>query len=156
MILTNKTIESRFEIVKDKYRKNPDVDIKMPVRGTERAGACDFFSPVTVRIEPGETAMIWTDLKAIINNDEVLLLLPRSSLGIKRIILTNIVGVIDADYTNNEKNDGNIGLNMCNDGKEPYIIRAGDKIAQGILVKYVPIGEESHQTRTGGFGSTGK
>ena len=71
-------------------------------------------------------------------------------------MLMNTVGIIDADYANNEKNDGNIGFNLYNYSKEPYIIREGDKLVQGILMKYAPIGEESHQTRTGGFGSTGK
>lgn len=156
MIITNNTIESHFEIVKDKHRKHPDVNIQMPVRSTMASAACDFFSPVSVRIEPGESCMIWSDLKAIINTNEVLAILPRSSLGSKGIMLMNTVGIIDADYANNEKNDGNIGFNLYNYGKEPYIIREGDKLVQGVLIKYAPIGEESHQTRTGGFGSTGK
>lgn len=156
MVLTNQTIKPRFEIVKDEHRKNPDANISMPVRSTMASAACDFFSPVTVRIEPGESCMIWSDLKAIMNFDEVLAIFPRSSLGSKGIMLMNIVGIIDADYANNEKNDGNIGFNLYNYSKEPYIIREGDKLVQGILMKYAPIGEESHQTRTGGFGSTGK
>ena len=156
MILTNQTINPRFEIVEDKHRKNPGVDIKMPIRSTTASAACDFFSPVSVKIEPGESCMIWSDLKAIINTNEVLAIFPRSSLGSKSIMLMNTVGIIDADYANNEKNDGNIGFNLYNYGDEPYIIREGDKLVQGILMKYAPIGEESHQTRTGGFGSTGK
>ncbi len=156
MILTNQTIKPRFEIVKDEHRKNPDANISMPVRSTMASAACDFFSPITVRIEPGESCMIWSDLKAIMNFDEVLAIFPRSSLGSKGIMLMNTVGIIDADYANNEKNDGNIGFNLYNYSKEPYIIREGDKLVQGILMKYAPIGEESHQTRTGGFGSTGK
>ena len=90
------------------------------------------------------------------NFDEVLAIFPRSSLGSKGIMLMNTVGIIDADYANNEKNDGNIGFNLYNYEKEPYIIREGDKLVQGILIKYAPIGEKSHQTRAGGFGSTGK
>lgn len=156
MVLTNNTINSHFEIVADKHRKHPDTEIKMPVRSTDSSAACDLFSPVTVKIEPGESCMIWSDLKAIINSNEAFLILPRSSLGSKGIMLMNTIGVIDADYANNEKNDGNIGFNLYNYGKEPYIIREGDKIVQGILIKYAPIGEESHQIRTGGFGSTGK
>ena len=156
MILTHQTIEPHFEIVKDEHRKNPDANISIPVRSTTASAACDFFSPVTVRIEPGESCMIWSDLKAIMNFDEVLAIFPRSSLGSKGIMLMNTVGIIDADYANNAKNDGNIGFNLYNYGKEPYIIREGDKLVQGVLMKYAPIGEESHQTRAGGFGSTGK
>lgn len=150
-----KYIEPHFEIVKDEYRKNPGVVITIPVRSTEASAACDFFSPITVRIEPGESFMIWTDLKAIIPNDEALIILPRSSIGSKGLMLKNTIGVIDSDYANNKKNDGNIGFNIYNYGTEPYIIREGDKIVQGVLIKYAPIGEESHLTRTGGFGSTG-
>ena len=41
-------------------------------------------------------------------------------------------------------------------GDTDYIIKKGDRIGQGKLTTYIPIGEESGNERTGGFGSTGK
>ena len=41
-------------------------------------------------------------------------------------------------------------------GHEAYSIKAGDRIGQGMLVNYIPIGESTDRIRIGGFGSTGK
>lgn len=156
MTINDYCITPHFEIVRNEYRAYPDVEIKVPVRGTDFSAACDFFSPTHVVIKPGESIMIWSDLKAIINTDEALLLLPRSSLGSHNIMLANTMGVIDADYANNVKNDGNIGFCLHNYGTDPYEINIGDKLVQGLLIRYHPIGNESNQIRQGGFGSTGK
>ena len=53
-----------FEIVEDKFRKFPDVDVKLPQRGTSQAMAYDFYSNETITILPGEQYMFATDIKA--------------------------------------------------------------------------------------------
>ena len=69
-----------FEIVKDEYRKN-NGDIKLPTSATEFSAGYDFYSPVDITIQPNEMEMIWTDVKAHMNNDNALLIIPRSSMG---------------------------------------------------------------------------
>lgn len=50
-----------------------------------------------------------TGIKAYMPEDEVLILANRSSNTYKRnVTLPNGIGVIDSDYYNNEKNEGNL------------------------------------------------
>lgn len=77
-------------------------------------------------------------MKAYFENDEVLLLVVRSSTGFKyNIRLVNQVGVIDADYYNNEDNEGHIFVKIQNEGKETVNFKAGEAIAQVIFFKYL-------------------
>lgn len=147
---------AHFEIVRDDARKHPDASIRLPERGTAHSVACDFFAPDDITIFPGESAMIWTDVKAIFAPDEALILNVRSSMGKAHIIPANAQGWVESDYANNTGNDGNIGFRLLNLGHEAYSIHAGDRIGQGMLVKYIPIGRDTEAERIGGFGSTGK
>ena len=144
-----------FEVVKDEHRKN-EGEIKLPTRATEHSAGYDFYSPVDVTIPPHEMVMIWTDVKASMYYDNVLLLLPRSSMGKQPCVLSNGTGVVDSDYYNNESNDGNIGFRLLNMGDTPYEIKIGDRIGQGIFVKYGTVKNDATKTkRESGFGSTG-
>lgn len=147
---------ANFEIVKESARKHPKAEIRLPERATKHSVACDFFAPADVTIYPGESAMIWTDVKAIFAPDEALILNVRSSMGKAHIIPANAQGWVESDYANNPGNDGNIGFRLLNLGHEAYSIHAGDRIGQGMLVKYIPIGRDTEAERVGGFGSTGK
>ncbi len=145
----------RFEVVVDEHRKH-SVDIKKPERSTEHAAGYDFYSPETVSIQPGEIRTVWTDVKARMDENIVLLLYPRSSMGKKRVVLANGTGVIDGDYCDNPGNDGNIGFMLYNYGDTPYVINAGDKIGQGVFVPFYTTADDvAGDKRTGGFGSTG-
>lgn len=90
------------------------------------------------------------------NPDEVLLLVVRSSMGGK-FMMSNTVGVIDSDYFSNPSNDGNIGILLKNISAEKQWIHSGDRVGQGIFVKYL-MAENGNLDceRTGGFGSTAK
>lgn len=60
-------------------------------------------------------------------------------------------GVIDADY------DKPIFVSLMNHSKtEPFTVKVGDQIAQGIIMKHYTFDNDnySEETRTGGFGST--
>ena len=143
-----------FEVVKDEHRKNTG-EIILPTRATEHSAGYDFYCPIDVVIQPNETVMIWTDVKAHMYFDNALLILPRSSMGKYRIMLANTIGLIDNDYYGNIKNDGNIGFNLINMGDKPYEIKAGDRIGQGIFIKYgIVKDDKTTATRQGGFGST--
>lgn len=146
-----------FEVVRDEFRKNKDVKIKLPQRATKFSAGYDFYSPVSVVISPHESVLIWTDVKAYMLPDEVLLLDVRSSVGIKKgLMLSNTVGVIDSDYYNNDNNDGNIGISLRNMTDTFVEIEAGERIAQGIFVHYLVADEDVTilDERNGGIGSS--
>ena len=144
-----------FEVVSDKHRKN-NVDIKLPTRATKNSIGYDFYSPIAVDIEPMHSQMIWTDVKAIFNSDEALLINVRSSMGKQPVMISNTQGWIESDYANNPDNDGNIGFRLFNLGDTIYTVRVGDRIGQGMFIKYLTTDDDNAtSTRNGGFGSTG-
>ena len=145
----------RFEVVSDKYRKN-NVYIKLPTRATKNSIGYDFYSPIAVDIEPMHSQMIWTDVKAIFNSDEALLINVRSSMGKQPVMIANTQGWIESDYANNPDNDGNIGFRLFNLGNTIYTVHVGDRIGQGMFIKYLTTDDDNAtSTRNGGFGSTG-
>ena len=79
-----------FEIVADEFRKHPEIDIQLPTRSDSRSAGYDFYSPVDVVIGPGERCLVWTDVKAYMQENEVLMLYVRSSIGVKKgVVLSN-------------------------------------------------------------------
>ena len=143
-----------FEVVKDEHRKHGG-EIKLPTRATEHSAGYDFYSPIEVTIPPHESVMLWTDVKAHMYYDNVLLLFVRSSMGKHPVVLANGTGIVDSDYYGNESNDGNIGFRLLNMGDTAYDIKIGDRIGQGIFVKYGTVKDDATTaTRSGGFGST--
>lgn len=146
----------KFEVVSERFRAYGGVEIKLPTRGSKNSAGYDFYSPIDVVIQPNEMAMIWTDVKAHMYYDNALLIIPRSSMGKHPIMISNTVGLIDSDYYGNESTDGNIGFRLFNLGTTPYEIKAGDRIGQGIFIKYGTVKDDNTITeRKGGFGSTG-
>lgn len=145
-----------FEVVDDEFRKYPSETIILPSRGTSKAMAYDFYSPIDLVIEPNKIGKVWTDIKAYMLDNEGLILNVRSSMGGK-VMLANTSGWIDGDYYSNEGNDGNIGIFLLNISDEPYVIKKGDRVAQGMFINYlVSDNGNTDKVRTGGFGSTNK
>ena len=145
-----------FEVVKDEFRKN-EGEIQLPTRATEHSAGYDFYSPVDATIQPNESVMIWSDVKVHMYYDNALLLIPRSSMGKQPVMIANTVGLIDSDYYGNPDNDGNIGFRLLNLGNTPYEIKAGDRIGQGVFVKYGTVKDDVTATkRKGGFGHSGQ
>lgn len=133
---------------------------KLPIRSTQGSAGYDFFNPDDdFLLLPGESKIIWTGIKAYMQPDDVLLIDIRSSLGRQGIILANTIGIVDSDYYNNTSNEGEIGicLRNVNPNNTGVLICRGDKIAQGIFIKYLKADEDAATSeRAGGFGSTGK
>ena len=145
-----------FEVVKDEHRKNSG-DIQLPTRATKNSIGYDFYSPISVDIEPMCSQMIWTDVKAIFENDEALLINVRSSMGKQPVMIANTQGWIENDYANNPVKDGKIGFRLLNLGKTIYTVREGDRIGQGMFIKYLTTDDDTATSiRNGGFGSTGQ
>ncbi len=91
--------------------------------------------------------------------DEVLILANRSSNTFKRnLSLPNGIGVIDSDYYNNPNNEGEIFIQVLNYGVRPLKIKKGERVAQGIFIKYLKTDDDQpiESQRLSGFGSTGK
>ena len=144
-----------FEVVKWEKREHKGAMIRLPQRATKSACAYDIYSPCNISIPVGCSAMVWTDIKVKLKDDQVCLLNVRSSMGKFPIMLANTQGWIDADYYGNEGNDGNIGLNLLNISKKPYEIKEGDRIGQAMIVKFCTFDDNVDTVRSGGFGSTG-
>lgn len=145
-----------FEIVSDEFRKTNE-EITLPTRGSKISAGYDFYSPIDIVIQPHSKVCIWSDVKAYMQEGEVLLLYVRSSIGIKRgLRLSNGTGVIDADYYSNSDNDGNIGIALHNYTNEPVTISKGERICQGIFIPFlVADNGNTDKERVGGIGSTG-
>ena len=145
----------KFEIVESRTSQG---EITLPVRATKNSAGYDFYSPIDCTIEPNSTKLIFSDVKAQFETDEVLILCTTSGMGKRGIVLANAIGIIDADYYNNVNNEGNIGFMLRNLNSTPYGITRGDKIGQGIFTKYLVVDNEAEiaNNRVGGFGSTDK
>ena len=97
-----------------------------------------------------------TGVKCELNPGTYLELSVRSSTPLKNwLILANGVGVIDADYYNNESNEGEIFLQLINLSPYNLQIKKGEAIGQGIIKNYLTVDNDvCGGKRTGGFGST--
>lgn len=135
------------------------LDIQLPKRSTMHSAGYDISIVEDLKIEPGEIMLGVTGLKAYMQDDEVLLVYPRSSLPRRyNLTIPNNVGIIDKDYYGNIDNDGAIFISLFNFGKETVFLKKGERVAQGIFQKYLvsPNEEQVTNVRNGGFGSTGK
>lgn len=133
-------------------------DVKIPQRATRLSAGYDYFSPIGFTLQPGEDINIKTGIKAYMQPGEVLLAFPRSGLGFKYYCrMANTIGVVDADYYNNPDNEGEIGLELRNEGDKPMTIQPGQAVAQFIFVPFLLVdgdGFDRGAERAGGFGST--
>ena len=131
--------------------------IRLPRRATAGSAGYDFFSPVDFELQPGQTILLPTGVRARMDEGWVLMLYPRSGLGFKyRLQLNNTVGVIDSDYFG-AKNEGHIMLKLTNDSNEgkTLSVRAGEAVAQGVFMPFgITVDDDASAVREGGFGST--
>ena len=159
-----------FEIVSNFKKK----DINLPVRKTNAAAGYDFeaaeslivpsiWKVLAEKVFIGEATglkatLIPTGIKSYMLDDEYLQLSIRSGTALKTgLILANGVGIVDSDYYNNPDNEGHIMFPVHNLGFKDKLIKKGERIGQGLFLKYLKIDDDiSDGTRTGGFGSTDK
>lgn len=108
-------------------------------------------------LQPGETQLIPTGIAIHIADPGLAaVILPRSGLGHKHgIVLGNLVGLIDSDY------QGQLFISCWNRGQSPFVIEAGERIAQLVFIPVVQatlqqVGDfDQSQRGTGGFGHSG-
>ena len=110
-----------------------------------------------IEIYPGDQELIRTGIAIHIKDPGYAgMIIPRSGLGKKGVVLGNLVGLIDSDY------QGEIMVLLWNRGNDIVEIEYMDRIAQLVIVPVVQaqfeIVQEFEQSQRGtcGFGSTGK
>lgn len=143
----------KFEKISfEQFKKDIADDINLyesyslPKRETMHAAAYDFFALFDYTLKPGEIKKIPTGIKVIMEEDDALLLLDRSSMGFNyNVRMCNQVGVIDADYYNNSSNEGHMWIKIQNEGKEDYVVKKGDGMCQGMFIKYLKVDDEDSE-----------
>jgi dUTP pyrophosphatase len=134
-------------------------DVPLPSYATEGSAGMDIRASVTsdLTIAPGETVLVPTGFAMAVPPGYEAQVRPRSGLAIKHGIgVLNSPGTIDSDYR------GEVRVILSNFGKEPFVIRRGERIAQMVIAPYVRAEWEERgsledtQRGAGGFGHTGR
>ena len=130
----------------------------IPSRGSEQAAGYDLYAAIEgpITIAPHTTVKIGTGLSFELPNNTFGAIFARSGLATKKgLAPANMVGVCDSDYR------GEYIVPLHNYSNESQTIESGERIAQLILMPYIPMVfeevEELNDTQRGGggFGSTG-
>lgn len=129
--------------------------IKLPRRATVGSAGHDISIPFTATIEPNSSLKIPTGIRCKMDEGYVMLIFPRSSLGIKKgLVILNTIPVIDSDYYNAD-NEGHIFICIKNASNNTMELSKGGNIVQAV---FVPFGisdiECVNSKRVGGIGST--
>lgn len=110
-----------------------------------------------VEIPPGGTAMIPSGFALALPEGYEGQVRPRSGLAARHgVTVLNAPGTIDADYR------GEVMVMLINHGREPFIVRRGDRVAQLVVAPvsavFFEIRENLDATERGdqGHGSTGR
>lgn len=127
---------------------------KLPKKDNPADAGIDIFTNESYTLAPGESHAFTTGIAVEFSEGLVALLWDRSGLGSKGI--HRLAGVIDSGYRGEWK------VVLFNTTKEPFEIKAGDKIVQCILQKFesatiVESSDLSDSERGAkGFGSSGR
>ena len=129
-----------------------NIKVNNPIVKTTGSVGIDFFSPQSINIPSQQSTVIFLNLKIKPPKGYFLQLKARSSLSVRNILVLG--GTIDSDYSED------IGVILFNASQCSYQVTEGDRICQGIFLKYlVPeilMVNNIEKTNRGGFGSTGK
>lgn len=127
----------------------------MPTRSHADDAGLDLYARNGETIHPGEGASFDTGVCIELPYGTFGKIESRSGLNVKHGVVS-CGGVIDHGYT------GSIVVKLYNLSNVPYHINAGDRIAQLIVLPFVPVDLEEVEELTesdrgaAGFGSTGK
>ena len=131
----------------------------LPTRGSEYAAGYDLYAAIenNITVPAHSTEKIGTGLSFELPDETFAAIFARSGLATKQGLRpANCVGVCDSDYR------GEYIVAIHNDTDEDKIIEPGERIAQMILMPYIPMifveTDELSESGRGqdGFGSTGK
>lgn len=130
----------------------------VPTYATEGDAAADLRSIEDFELLPGERHKFRTGIAVEIPLGYKGTVKPKSGLSDRHgVTVHNTPGTVDAGYR------GEVCVLLINEGKEPFNVKVGDKIAQMeiedvIKAKYVRVDKLDMNTErgAGGFGSTGR
>lgn len=123
----------------------------LPERMTANSVGLDVRASEDINFLPDETNLVPLGFKMQIPIGYWAMLVPRSSLHKKNLIMVNSIGVIDQDYRLEVK------MPLRNIGLISRTIEQYERIGQIILMPMLPIEIQSgivEETSRGGFGST--
>ena len=129
-----------------------------PTRGSAAAAGYDLYAAIndSVTIPAHSTVKIGTGLAFALPNNTFAAIFARSGLATKQGLRpANCVGICDSDYR------GEYIVAVHNDTDEEKIIEPNERIAQMVLMPYIPMMFEEVESLDetergeGGFGSTG-
>lgn len=132
---------------------------EMLVPSTDGSAAIDLRACIynTLYLQPNETTIVKTGLSFFIKDkDKAGIVLPRSGLGTKGLVIGNLVGLIDSDY------QGEISISLWNRSDGHIVVNPLERVAQFMIIpvihpEYKVVEQFEQQTKrgTGGHGSTG-
>lgn len=136
-------------------------ELPLPAYQTAGAAGMDLIAAVPeyepIKIAPGDFNLVPTGLRMAIPQGYEVQVRPRSGLAAKwGVTVLNAPGTIDSDYR------GEIHVILINHGKDQFVVRRGDRIAQMVVAKVetatIALAKELEKTGrgAGGFGSTGQ
>lgn len=144
-------------ITDDVLADNPEYH---PAYATPGAAALDLRACLeeAVVLHPGATLLVDAGFSIHLKDPGLCgVIMPRSGLGKKGVVLANTVGLIDSDY------QGNIQVVLWNRSTVSHLIMPYERVAQLALMpvvrprlKLVDAFGEVTERGAGGFGSTGK
>lgn len=126
-----------------------------PSYATPQSAGADVRSKIDTVVPAHGRVLIPTGMFVAIPEGYEIQVRPRSGLALKKgITVLNTPGTIDADYRNE------IGVILFNTTDEDFVVNAGDRIAQIVLVKveqinWIEVDELDETDRADGFGHTG-
>ena len=140
-----------------KIKLEPDCEDFFPKKAHPDDAGYDLYSRIDATLDPMSGMAVPVGFAMELPSGYEAQIRPRSGLAAKhRITVTNSPGTVDANYR------GEVKAILFNLGKEPFIIKRGDRIAQMVICKLPEIELQevaalSESDRgTGGFGSSGK
>ena len=141
------------------YPLTAAVESRLPAKATEGAAGWDVqaFLHEDICLKPGQRALIPTGFVLAIPEGLEAQLRPRSGWAWRTgVTLLNSPGTIDSDYR------GEVKILLINLGHEEVWIRDGDRIAQIVFSRVLPVefvvlkGIDQTPRGTGGFGHSGR
>lgn len=132
-----------------------DSGARMPTRSHRTDAGLDLYSRDTVTIYSGNSHVFDTGVHIAFDKGTYGKVESKSGLNVNAGVVS-CGGVIDEGYT------GSIRVKLYNLGHEAYSIRAGEKVAQLVIMPYLTpkmelVGELDETDRSDhGFGSTGR
>lgn len=138
---------------------DPRLHQVLPAYATAGAAGLDLRACVDAPLElgAGDVQLVPTGLAIhLADPGYAALILPRSGLGHRGIVLGNLVGLIDSDY------QGQIMVSAWNRGSAPYTLTPLERLAQLVVVPVVQaelnlVDDFAASARgQAGFGSTGR